>query len=187
MKTILKSVLTLTLAAGLGIAANAQEAPRVINTNVTASATILGALTLEKMADINFGAISATTPGDVFLNPTGGLNRNTGAITTVGKFLLLGNPTSSVKVSWPATLDLTSTIGLVTSTIRYELLVHGNNTDLASGSASLGTQGSATTAPVVLNPTGGTYFLYVGGGFPALVTQPTGLYTATANFTVEYN
>ncbi len=185
MKTILKSVLTLTLAAGLGIAANAQT--NVINTNVTASATILDALTLTKNMDISFGSISASTPGAVFLNPTGGANTNTGVNTTVGKFSMLGNPNSSVKVSWPATIILTGNQTPTASTISYGLLVHGFNLDVPLTSVSLGGQGVGTTAPVVLNPTGGTYFLYVGGGFPALVAKPTGIYTGIANFTVEYN
>lgn len=185
MKTIFKSILTLGLATGLGFAANAQTTS-VINTDVTASAVILDALTLTKNSDINFGNLSATTPGAVFLDPQGTANQNTGTITSVGKFTLAGSTGKSVKVSWPATIVLTGD-QTIPSTITYELLVFGNTEDDASLASSLGAQGVATTDDVTLDSTSGNYFLYVGGGFPALASKATGTYTGTANFTVEYN
>ncbi len=185
MKTIFKSVLTLGLVVGLGFAAKAQST--VINTNVTANATILDALTLTKNTDINFGNLSSSTPGAVFLDPQGVANANTGVTTTVGKFTLLGSPGASVKVSWPATIVLTGDQLPTASTITYELLVFGFDLDEPLNSTSLGAQGVATTANVDLEATTGNYFLYVGGGFPALAAQATGEYEGTANFTVEYN
>ena len=185
MKKIFKSVLTLGLVAGLGFAANAQTTS-VINTDVSASAEILSALTLTKNTDINFGTLSASTPGAVFLDPTGAANENTGVTTTVGKFTLLGSLGAEVKVSWPATIILQGDQALIDQ-ITYQLLVHGNDEDAAGTSSSLGAQGVATTDDVTLDATSGNYFLYVGGGFPALSAQATGIYTGTANFTVEYN
>jgi hypothetical protein len=185
MKKIFKSVLTLALVAGLGFAANAQTTS-VINRDVTASAEILSALSLTKNTDINFGSLSASTPGVVFLDPTGVANTNTGVTTSVGKFTLLGGLGADVKVSWPATIILQGDQAPADQ-ITYQILVHGSNTDLASGSSSLGAQGVGTTADIILEAVTGNYFLYVGGGFPALIAQPTGTYTGTANFTVEYN
>jgi hypothetical protein len=193
MKKNFKSLLTIALVVGLGYAANAQQTvsavnTTVINTNVTANAEILSALSLTKDTDINFGTLSATTPGAVFLDPKGVANENTGVTTSVGKFILLGSHGADVKVSWPATIELSDSDEDEPNTIIYELLVNGLSVDTPEDSDALGEQGVATTANVDLDEATGYYFLYVGGGFEPLtgLVRP-GTYSGIANFTVEYN
>jgi len=151
----------------LGSTAFAQGSTNV-NANVTASTTIMAALTLSKITDVSFGAISATTPGAVYLSPTGADNTNTGTTTTVGKFTLVGATSSEVKVSWPATITL-STSGAEPNEILYSLLVHGKNTDTPLISTSLGTMGEATSASATLS-SDGNYFLFFGGSLGTFST-----------------
>jgi hypothetical protein len=186
MKKNFKSLLTIALVVGLGYAANAQST-KVINTNIGASAEILDALMLTKNTDINFGTLSASTPGAVFLDPRGTANENTGVTTSVGKFTLNGSNSASVKVSWPATIILSDLDEIEPNTITYGLLVNGSDMDTPSSSTPFGTQGVTTTKNVTLHEANGEYFLYIGGGFAALDGQTPGIYTGTANFTVEYN
>ncbi|MFM8976991.1 MAG: hypothetical protein ACKOJE_02960, partial [Bacteroidota bacterium] len=49
----------------------------VINTNLNVGATVLAQLKLTNNADVQFGNLSATTPGHVFLSPTGSSHTNT--------------------------------------------------------------------------------------------------------------
>lgn len=164
----------------------------VINTNLNVGATVLAQLKLTNNADVQFGNLSATTPGHVFLSPTGSGHTNTGVSTSVGKFTVEGSSTGSVKITWPANIVLNSSVG--SNTLIYNLQVNGNGSDLASGSTILGTGGLgvASTADVTL--VAGKYYLYVGGkvggtaGSPAnLNAQATGVYSGIANFRVEYN
>ena len=49
----------------------------VINTNLNVGATVLAQLKLTNNSDVQFGNLSATTPGHVFLSPTGSGHTNT--------------------------------------------------------------------------------------------------------------
>jgi hypothetical protein len=73
-----------------------------------------------------------------------------------------------VKVSWPATITL-STSGETPDAIPYSLLVHGQNTDTPSTSTSLGTMGEATSSSATLS-SDGNYFLFVGGSLGTFST-----------------
>jgi hypothetical protein len=164
----------------------------VINTNLNVGATVLAQLKLTNNSDVQFGNLSATTPGHVFLSPTGSGHTNTGVSTSVGKFTVEGSTSGSVKVSWPANIVLNSSIG--SNTLIYNLQVNGNGSDLASGSTILGTGGLGVAATADVTLVAGKYYLYVGGkvggtaGSAAnLNAQATGVYTGIANFRVEYN
>ena len=164
----------------------------VINTNLNVGATILAQLKLTNNSDVQFGNLSATTPGHVFLSPTGSGHTNTGVSTSVGKFTVEGSTSGSVKVTWPANIVLNSSIG--SNTLIYNLQVNGNGSDLASGSTILGTGGLGVAATADVTLVAGKYYLYVGGkvGGTAssaanLNAQATGVYAGIANFRVEYN
>ena len=182
MKKITKIFLASAMAFGFGFAAKAQ----IVNADMAVGATVMDQLTITRNEVVNFGNISANTAGDVYLSPTGTGSTFIGTSATVGKFTLVGSTGASVKVTWPASITLSTGGGGANETIDYDLLVHGKDTDDASTSASLGVQGTATTSNVTL--TAGNYYLYVGGGFTTLPSaQVRGAYTGTANFTVIYN
>lgn len=164
----------------------------VINTNLNVGATVLAQLKLTNNADVQFGNLSATTPGHVFLSPTGSSHTNTGVSTSVGKFTVEGSTTGSVKVTWPANIVLNASVG--GNTLIYNLQVNGNGSDLASGSTILGTGGLGVASTADITLVAGKYYLYVGGkvggtaGSPAnLNAQATGVYSGIANFRAEYN
>lgn len=164
----------------------------VINTNLNVGATVLAQLKLTNDADVQFGNLSATTPGHVFLSPTGNAHTNTGVSTSVGKFTVEGSTTGSVKVTWPPNIVLNSSVG--SNTLIYNLQVNGNGSDLASSSTILGTGGLGVASTADITLVTGKYYLFVGGkvggtaGSPAnLNAQATGVYTGIANFRVEYN
>ena len=174
MKTIFKSVLTLGLVAGLGFAANAQK-----TANAPSSATILADLTITldgTQNEIAFGNVSATTPGAVVLDANGTTNANTGTNTNVARFNLAGAD-NAVTIAYDATVTLTN--GTPANDITMTPEVVGAETNLLQSAATL--VGSGTTRTLVSN----VYFLWVGGSFPALVSQPTGTYTGTFNINVE--
>jgi hypothetical protein len=180
------------IAAVLNVRPSFAQNTGVINTNLNVGATVLAQLKLTNNADVQFGNLSATTPGHVFLSPTGSGHTNTGVSTSVGKFTVEGSTTGSVKVTWPANIVLNSSVG--SNTMIYNLQVNGNGSDLASGSGILGTGGLGVASTADITLVAGKYYLYVGGkvggtaGSPAnLNAQATGVYTGIANFRVEYN
>jgi hypothetical protein len=178
MKTILKSVLTLSLVSGLGFAANAQK-----TATAPASATILTNLTIALDAtqdEIAFGNISATTLGDIILDANGAAgNANTGTTTNVARFDLAGANTA-VTVSYDATVTLTETIG-ATDIMVMTLEVVGDSDDTQQENALAVLTGTSRT--LVDN----AYFLWAGGIIPALSNQAWGIYAGTFNINVEYN
>jgi hypothetical protein len=179
MKTLLKSVLTLGLVAGMTIAANAQK-----TSSAPASATILADLTIAldgTQNAISFGNISASTPGDIFLDPTGENSTNTGTSTNVARFNL-GGADADVTVSYANTVTLTitgggsETISMTPSVVGAALATEqGNALPVASGS-----QVSLEGTPIA-------YFLWVGGTIGQLTSKPTGTYAGLFNISVEYN
>lgn len=180
MKTILKSVLTLSLVAGMGFAANAQK-----TATAPASATVLADLTIALDAtqnEIAFGNLSASTPADIVLDANGiAANANTGSVTNVARFDLSG-AAAAVTVSFDPSVTLSNTDPTpATMTMTPEVV----------GAALATQQAIATTvtsgSQVTLVGTPSVYFLWVGGTIPALTSQATGTYTGTFNIDVEYN
>lgn len=179
MKTILKSVLTLSLVAGMGFAANAQK-----TATAPASATVLADLTIALDAtqnEIAFGNLSASTPADIVLAANGTANANTGSVTNVARFDLSG-AAAAVTVSFDPSVTLSNTDPTpATMTMTPEVV-----------GAALATQQSIATtvtsgSQVTLVGTPSVYFLWVGGTIPELTSQATGTYTGTFNIDVEYN
>jgi hypothetical protein len=177
MKTTIKSTLTLAFVMGLGIMAHAQQ-----TSLAPASATILSDLTIildPTQNEIAFGNLSATTAGNVFLDPTGDANTNTGTTTNVARFDLAG-ANDAVTVSFDATVTLTeNVIGTATMVMTPEVVGDAVATNQASATAV------ASLSTVTL--ASGVYFLWVGGTITQLSGQATGTYTGTFNIDVEYN
>lgn len=187
MKTLLKSVLTLGLVAGMTIAANAQK-----TSSAPASATILANLTIAldgTQDEIAFGTLSASTPSNVVLDANGTTNFNTGTLTNVARFDLAG-AASSVTVSYGATVVLSNGDPTpATITMTPEVVGAAVSTPTAQAAAT----GVASGSQVMLvdnidtAPNDPVFFLWVGGSINALASQPTGTYTGTFNIEVEYN
>ncbi|MFN3761280.1 MAG: DUF4402 domain-containing protein [Algoriphagus aquaeductus] len=177
MKTILKSVLTLALASGLVLAAQAQKA-----STAQASATILADLTIDLDVTQNaiaFGNLSANTPGNVVLDANGTSNLNTGSVTNVARFDLAGAD-ASVTVSYDPTVTLTITGGGTATMVMTPQVVGDALSTNQSGALAV-----ASGSQVTLSS--GLYFLWVGGTIPQLNNQTTGSYEGTFNINVEYN
>jgi hypothetical protein len=179
MKTIFKSVLALGLVAGFTFAANAQK-----TANAPASANILADLTIAldgTQNAISFGNISASTPGDIVLDPTGQNSDNTGTSTNVARFNL-GGAAASVTVSYAPTVTLSITGG-GSETISMTPSVVGASLSTNQGAATPVASGSQ----VSLIGTPPVYFLWVGGTIGQLTSKPTGTYAGLFNISVEYN
>jgi len=146
--------------------------------NVTA--TVRGALSITNDAEANFGNISGTTSGEVFLDPQGEASGYVGATATAGQFTIVGDGTESILIGWPATVTLSDGEG---NDIPMALYVSGNGTNNQSSSSDLTLTGGYSTVNLEMS----AYYLWVGGSLGTLNAQSSGTYTGTANFTVEYN
>lgn len=175
MKTTVKILALAFFMVGLSQVASAQKA-----TTAPATANILQDLTITldgALNAINFGRVSATTPGAVRLDPNAtSANQNTGSVTNVARFNLVG-------ANGPVTIEYDATV-----TMNFE----GNSmtmTPLVVGDA-LGTN-RATAVAVASGSTvtlaSNAFFLWVGGTIPALNNQAAGVYTGTFNINAEYN
>ncbi|MDD4426270.1 MAG: DUF4402 domain-containing protein [Mariniphaga sp.] len=191
MKNFVKQILTVLFSILVFFIASAQE-----NTNesaeLIASATVQGALSITKDADVSFGNISATTDGIVRLVPNGSSSSYVGSNATTGKLTINGAGNASVLISYPAGVNLLSN---ESEQLAYNLHVYGHNDDVQSSALQLSEEGEAgDNVGRVLDVTTGKYYLYVGGalggtvGLPAaLSNQAAGEYTGTVIFEVKYN
>lgn len=188
MKKIFKSVLTLGLVAGLGFAANAQK-----TATAPSSATILTDLTiaLELGTSIDFGNVSASTPAGVVLDANGTTNSNTGTLTDVALFNLLGADGASITVEYDPTVNL-----VLTTAANPALPTAGETivmTPEVVGFADAANQSGALPIPsastVVIGDASnvGEFHIWVGGSLPQLTAKGTGTYTGTFSISVEYN
>ncbi len=175
MKNTLKPLMMAAFFVGLGSTAIAQQAA-----TAPASATVLSDLTITLdgfQNEIDFGNLSATTPGAVVLDANGAENANTGTATNVARFDLAGAE-QEVTVSYDPTVTLAEEGG-ATMEMTPEVV----------GAASEGGQTAAAAVPSesTIVPVDGVYYLWVGGTIPALAGQTVGTYEGTFNIEVEYN
>lgn len=189
MKKLVKIFVVAAFAFGFGVTAQAQDATppvvtNVTNTNISASAEVMAALVLVKDRDVNFGNISATTPGDIFLDPQEVGSSNIGTAGDAGKFTLTAATNQSVRFGWPLSIDLVNDED-ADEKLVMTLAVSGAATDTQSSTIDLTL--NAGGAVDVTTSAEGNYFLYVGGTIPQITGKATGTYSGTANFTVEYN
>jgi len=148
--------------------------------SVLVNANVLGALSLENINDVNFGNISSTTTGEVFLDPQGTESSFVGVSATAGHLKISGDGDQSVRVGWPATVELMDAQG---NTMTCTLAVSGNGSENQSTSSDLILEGDYCTLGLNAN----YFYLLIGGSLGTLNTETTGSYTGTAIFTVEYN
>jgi hypothetical protein len=148
--------------------------------SVAVNANILTALSLENISDVDFGNISSTTAGEVFLDPQGAESSYVGVSSTIGHLKISGDGDQSVRVGWPPTVELMDAQG---NSITYTLAVSGNGSENQSTSSDLIPEGDYCDVSLNLS----TYYLWIGGSLGTLNAEATGSYTGTAVFTVEYN
>ena len=176
MKTLLKSVLTLGLVAGLTIAANAQK-----TSTAPASAVILADLTIEldgTQNEIAFGNVSASTAAAVVLDANGADNSNTGTVTNVARFNL-GGANSAISVYYDATVDLRDDSTNQIIVMTPEVVGAASATNQSSAAAILNAGNVSLVA--------GAFHIWVGGTLPAMDSQNPGTYSGTFEISVEYN
>jgi len=146
---------------------------------VSVSATVLGALSVESKGDADFGNISSTTSGEVFLDPQGNESAYVGATATAGKLMIKGEGSQSVRIGWTSPITLTGE----SDDISLTFAVSGSGLDIQAASDDL----IADAGFVTVTLTGGIYYIWIGGSIGILTSKAAGLYTGTAYFTVEYN
>lgn len=148
------------------------------STTATASATILTAISITKMVDMNFGNLSvqAQTGGTVILSTigvrsaTGGVTLPaTGGTVTAAAFTVTGAAMYSYSITLPQT----------------PFIISLNS----KGSPSMTVTAFQSTPSVTGTLTGGTQNLTVGATLNIAGAQPAGLYTSLTGFpvTVNYN
>lgn len=185
MKNLIKLTLLILGLSGWMLNSYAQSTESV---EVGVLTTVLNELTLTKSTNVNFGRLSATTSGIVFLDPQETNHNFVGTNANIGKVIISGAYSQSIKISWPTSVTL-SDDGSPANTLVWNTQVNGNNTDESSTSTELTDGGDNVTTSNT-----GNYYLFIGGqlggiaGTPAALSQQqTGSYSGTANFTVEYN
>jgi hypothetical protein len=148
------------------------------STSATATATILTAISITKMVDMNFGNVSvqAQTGGTVILSTTG-VRSATGGVTlpatggtvTAAAFTVAGAAMYSYSITLPQT---PFTISLS-----------------SEGRSSMTVTAFRSTPSVTGTLTGGTQNLTIGATLNIAAAQPAGLYTSLTGFpvTVNYN
>ena len=140
-------------------------------------------MTLTKLegSSINFGALSATTPGTIVLDANGEAgNANTGSVTHVARFDLTG-ANSAITVAYDASVALTCSTAATSMTMTPEVVgaLLYSTTDQTNATAIA----NAST----ITPTAGKYYIWVGGLIATLTNKESGVYTGTFNINVEYN
>ena len=144
------------------------------------NATIMGPVTVASSANLSFGTIvrPATSAGNgtVTISATAANSRSftgsglgLGAATAVNRaqFTVTGEGASSVGISTPATLSLTSGGNSLTVT-----LVRNPSTSPQTLGGSAGSDGTTT--------------IYVGGSFPLTNATVAGAYTGSLTLTASY-
>lgn len=170
-----------------------------LNTNLDLSiqANILGTLGMTQMQDLNFGSISATTPGYVRIDPRGLDNFNTGLDGYPGLLQITGNasgsePETMVQIQYQGSTLLTSGDNTMVCSIE----VRGGQSINQMVSTVYSTAGQNKVINVSLDATNGEHYLFIGGYLSPAGTDPTapvplnnqpgGIYTGTLNIKVNY-
>lgn len=163
----------------------AQVSNAQVTNSSTAQAEVKTALTLAlaQTTSINFGVLSATTPGNIVLDANGVAgNANTGTTNTNVARFDLGGANSAITVSYDASVALnTSPSNSNPMIMTPEVVGSLTNTTAAQTGATGITSGTTIT------PTSSVYYIWVGGTIPTLSSQPAGSYSGTFHIAVSYN
>ncbi len=147
---------------------------------MTVSADVLGALTITKVSDLDFGNISGTTTGEVFLDPQGAESAYVGATATAGEIEIGGEGAVSIRIGWPESISLLDNFG---NDLTFNLAVSGNGINDQSSSNDLDLTGEYSNVNLEDN----AFYLWVGGSLGQMSAVTPGAYAGNAIFTVEYN
>ncbi len=150
-----------------------------------ASAQVEAALTLVREAgtEIDFGTLSATTSGDIILDPNDphGASVNTGTNVDVARFNL-GGANIPVNVTYDGIVLLTE-LGEGSSTMTMTPKVVGAPTLVGQITAG---DISEFPAPNRITPIGGEYYFWIGGTIEAITNQVVGDYVGEFTLGIEY-
>ncbi|WP_165967585.1 DUF4402 domain-containing protein [Algoriphagus formosus] len=191
MKKLVKIIAVAAFAIGFGVTAQAQ----VRSDDMTVSATVYDAISVEKTADLNFGQVMKGAKK--YIKPGGGAASSDGEnVSTAGirqgGFKVFAGAGSNVILSFN---NLTE---LVNGTNKMPIIFNENEAGDEETTIGYGTESSsltrlnvATSNPITF-PTStvdgknGTY-VYVGATVDAAADQVSGIYTATLTLTATYN
>lgn len=159
---------TLLLTAAILLMATGAFAQASVNS--TASATIVGAISVAEVTPLNFGLILPPSATDATVT----VDEATGAISQDQDAMLLGGESR-------AEFSVTGGAGA-----DYSITITDNTITLTDGTnnmnATLALDAAGGTIPV-----GGVDTRYVGGDLVVTVAQPAGLYQGTYQVNVAYN
>ena len=190
MKSIYKTLFTLSLVLALGFVANAQSTASATAT-ATATASILADLNINKTADIAFGNVNKGVKPS--LDPATGLSSGVNfGTTSLGKFEVTGSPGASVTVTFDEVTmesndyqapDLKFTPEVTRTNVSTALF--GGTVIKTADPYTVNTVSSVEIAP-------GTDYFFVGGTLSTsddkvIPATANGTYTGTFTLTVTYN
>lgn len=150
--------------------AQLQAAPAT--SNARGAARILAPLTVQKLADLDFGAVTVTTAGTIVLDPVSGSVSTTGGVIAVtsaphaAHFLGAAARNTVVNIRLPRQpVTLTRLAGTETMTLRNFTLDSPSRRAMASSTS---------------------FEFKVGGTVDIAASQPEGTYVGTFTVTVQY-
>lgn len=163
----LKAALVGTVFAAAAFGSTAAQAATA---DADAKATILAALTVTKVTDLDFGTIAVNGGGSVTVTNAGVRAATTGGtvsaagVAAAASFAIVGSPGSNILIAVPASV----------------VLNHATTSDTMS--ASLTTNASTASHALV----GGAETFNVGGTLTVAAGQVAGAYTGQFTVTVNY-
>jgi outer membrane receptor protein involved in Fe transport len=189
-KTYIRAILPLFVVLGLVGSAQAQSATSA-DADMTATASIVSAISIANNANVAFGQVAATTANLVRLSPTGTGSNEVGANASTGKFTVGGTVGSTFTVSFASEVDMVAADNTNPS-LKWAPEITGLGTDNATSSTAI--VSASTILTLADNSGNGEYFLYVGGSLyedgaagVALSDVAPDNYSGTLNVEVTYN
>ncbi len=153
----------------LGTLPTFAQAPTA-SASATASAKIYQPISIQKLTDLNFGAMIATpAAGSVVVSPAGARSASGGAVlasaagVSAASFQVAGEPNTTFSVGLPSSIQLTS------------------------GSNSMTVSNFLTDSAAYLLDATGNHALSVGATLDMAANQAAGLYSGSFSVTVAYN
>lgn len=140
---------------------------------IDAQATILQALSVDAVENLEFGNLAAGDSEEILPNDAG-----------AGLFEVQGQTSAEISATFafPANLEEDGGPGTIPLTIETSYGINSSTNDASAGS------GFDPTTPTTftLDGTTGLLFLFIGGQIVSDVSDTPGLYTAEITLTVEY-
>lgn len=191
MKKLVKIIVVAAFAIGFGVTAQAQNRAA----DMSASATVFDAISVEKATDLNFGQVMKGAKKYISPGGTAFSSDNSGVSTAgiqAGSFKVFAGAGSSV------TLSFNNLTELANGDTKMPIIFNEDQGGTAVTSIGYGTEASSltklnvATSNSITFPTStidgknGTY-VYVGATVNAAADQESGSYTGTLTLTATYN